>query len=261
MTLDEMVLLGPDLETLGAPVATPVQARQFFPSPNGRAFAVSRSDGLIDLHRSTGELIAQLRVPGAVPEGAYVFASFSPDGSQLIGYTGSNNQWALWDVETGEIVDTGPFTELTGPRFGGQTLYAERGLLDQTILQLDPITRQATGPPLVGTLGVFSSFVENEAGTLVAQSAAGTTRVYDKASGTQLGREIAGTAGAEFDAGGDVLMVSTHDHISLWNYDVEAWPALACQLAGRNLTRAEWDELGPSTVEYRPTCPEFDIEQ
>jgi len=31
-------------------------------------------------------------------------------------------------------------------------------------------------------------------------------------------------------------------------------------MAGRNLTRNEWEQLGPLTIEYRATCDQFPIE-
>ena len=43
------------------------------------------------------------------------------------------------------------------------------------------------------------------------------------------------------------------DYISMWNYDVDTWPEIACQLAGRNLTRME--EVGPRTIDYSGHVP------
>ena len=39
----------------------------------------------------------------------------------------------------------------------------------------------------------------------------------------------------------------------VWNIDLDEWPELACLAAGRNLTEAEWDALGPGGP-YRVTC-------
>ena len=35
---------------------------------------------------------------------------------------------------------------------------------------------------------------------------------------------------------------------------------LACKAAGRNMTRAEWDEWGPTDTNYRSTCRQFPIQ-
>lgn len=45
--------------------------------------------------------------------------------------------------------------------------------------------------------------------------------------------------------------------LAIWNYDIETWPDLACELAGRNMTQREWEDFGPQGVEYQITCPQF----
>ena len=41
--------------------------------------------------------------------------------------------------------------------------------------------------------------------------------------------------------------------------DVLAEAGIACEVAGRNMTRAEWEEFGPRTIEYRPTCDQYSV--
>jgi DNA-binding SARP family transcriptional activator/WD40 repeat protein len=43
----------------------------------------------------------------------------------------------------------------------------------------------------------------------------------------------------------------------VWRLDPDRLRAEACRAAGRNLTRGEWDELGPADEPYRRTCPQF----
>ena len=261
---DSSVVLGPDLAPLGSPVATPADTRMFRPSPDGRFFAISRFNGTVNLYRSSGQLVGELRVPGAVPADSLVFSSFSPDGSRMMTFTTTNGVWAMWDTATGTLVDNGGPDVLFFPRFGGNTLYAER-IDDFTVLQLDPITHEEIGPPLVGSGVPVASYVEDGVGELVARSDfEGTTRVFDKATGTQLGRPITGIGrnpDSEFAPDGTTLMTIADDHVSLWNYDIDSWEAIACAVAGRNLTRDEWDEAGPRTIDYRATCPEYPIER
>lgn len=45
-----------------------------------------------------------------------------------------------------------------------------------------------------------------------------------------------------------------------WNLDDDSWYDVACQAAGRNMTRAEWEQFGPRDAEYRATCPQYPIE-
>jgi hypothetical protein len=59
------------------------------------------------------------------------------------------------------------------------------------------------------------------------------------------------------DAEGTTAVIGTVDGaVVLWNVDPDQWESLACTIAGRNLTRAEWDQYltGHS---YRATCPQW----
>jgi len=128
------------------------------------------------------------------------------------------------------------------------------------LLQLDPDTLAPIGPPLVAPFFWLSSLVGNGRGDLVAVSGwNGFTRVFDTATGTQLGRPMGGNLNLNFNFArdGTTLLVQEDDHIAIWNYDRTTWPDVACQLAGRNLTREEWQDIGPRTLEYRATCPQF----
>jgi len=42
----------------------------------------------------------------------------------------------------------------------------------------------------------------------------------------------------------------------LWSADPARWLTIACAIAGRNLTRAEWHQYLPSRP-YQITCPEW----
>ncbi len=64
----------------------------------------------------------------------------------------------------------------------------------------------------------------------------------------------------EFSADGSVLTVPVRDRVVLWNYDTDTWADIACECAGRNLTREECKQFGPRTIEYRVTCEQFPIE-
>ncbi len=89
-------------------------------------------------------------------------------------------------------------------------------------------------------------------------------RVFDLATGRQLGRELPHdtnlTSRIEFSADGSILGVPSGDHVTPRNSDTGTWADLACAYAGRNLTAQEWEQLGPRTSECRATCPEYSIE-
>jgi WD40 repeat protein len=58
------------------------------------------------------------------------------------------------------------------------------------------------------------------------------------------------------DAAGGTTAVSVTDRVRRWDVDPTSWRKRACELAGRNLTRAEWARfLGDEP--YRQTCPAY----
>ena len=59
----------------------------------------------------------------------------------------------------------------------------------------------------------------------------------------------------------DLLATVVDGDVVVWDVDVDSWAATACDIAGRNFTRDEWDEFGPATIEYGATCEEFPIEE
>ena len=92
-------------------------------------------------------------------------------------------------------------------------------------------------------------------------SAHGTAGVlWDTASGERIGDPIVSLPGSSPTAltGEHAIFVGASEQwIELWHLDVDEYRTLACRAAGRNLTQAEWDELGPHDEPYHPTCPEW----
>jgi hypothetical protein len=46
----------------------------------------------------------------------------------------------------------------------------------------------------------------------------------------------------------------------MWDIDPQSWREKACTVAGRNLTKTEWDKYMPTDEPYRATCPELATE-
>ena len=98
-----------------------------------------------------------------------------------------------------------------------------------------------------------------------------TLRFYDIATRTQLGDAIDLAYGDELhdnavnvddDCAGAVLRgdglqaaADTGQGIVVWDLDPAHWVEAACQLASRNLTRAEWDQYIGDLAPYHRTCP------
>jgi hypothetical protein len=95
-------------------------------------------------------------------------------------------------------------------------------------------------------------------GGRLAVTTLGTVTVYDIATGQQLGRAVPyRPIRVEFTEDGKQLAVASEDRVTIWNFDTESWPDIACDIAGRNLTEEEWEQFGPRTIEYRATCPDY----
>jgi len=94
--------------------------------------------------------------------------------------------------------------------------------------------------------------------TLLATGSDGSASLFDLASEMRLGDPILSAGGGAFAASlrpdGAELAVVLADGVQLWDLDPERQTAAACLIAGRDLTREEWDtylgEIGP----YRSTC-------
>ncbi len=61
---------------------------------------------------------------------------------------------------------------------------------------------------------------------------------------------------ASFVEADRVLLAYDTGEIFEWDPSPDSWEEYACAVAGRNLTKAEWEELFPGKG-YRVTCPEF----
>jgi WD40 repeat protein len=123
----------------------------------------------------------------------------------------------------------------------------------------------------IGTFGGSRGFIRRAMGTadgamLATNSLDRSVRLYDVATRTTLGTPITianeqsnimtlSLDGKQLAVGGEP---ATGEHaIQIWDLEPEHWVVAACRLAGRNLTRAEWDTNIGDLAPYRATCPAF----
>jgi WD40 repeat protein len=52
------------------------------------------------------------------------------------------------------------------------------------------------------------------------------------------------------------MLATTSNEIILWDTDTASWVTKACIIAGRNFSKAEWQQFFPDEA-YRTTCPQF----
>jgi WD40 repeat protein len=108
-----------------------------------------------------------------------------------------------------------------------------------------------------GEVLVTTSDVAGRTGLRDATASTGA-QLWDAATLEPIGEPVLfGANGSIFvnrDAAGHTAVIgSGNGRAFAWNVDVQHWEDLACRIAGRNLTRAEWSEHLPHEP-YRATC-------
>jgi WD40 repeat protein len=123
----------------------------------------------------------------------------------------------------------------------------------------DGRTFKPRGRPLVGHTGfILMADVSTDDRTVATGSSDGTVRLWAAPSGRPIGSPLPGVPNAE--VGAAFLLGSTHlaaiydgGRGYLWDLRPNAWERRACAVAGRPLTRAEWNEALPGRS-YEPAC-------
>jgi WD40 repeat protein len=247
-------LLDPDGEPLGPPVPLTFDMTDQAASPDGRFIAIGRTGGIVDLYTGSGELVANLDMDLSPGDGDLVLPSFSEDGT-LVAASTTIGTTAVWSTDTFGRLDHLPRSG--GGRLVGEWLAMRTG---EGIQRFDPWTGEPVGDPLLSPPpGAFYHALDR-ANFRFAVPGSNEVKIYDLATGQQLGRELP-IRGLRigYTEDGSILMVPGSDRVTLWNYDTDTWAEIACELAGRNMTEDEWDHLGPRTIERRATCEQFPL--
>lgn len=288
---DEIEIRGPTGDRIGPPIARPVDLVSFHLSENGDTVVLQRSAGLLEVYAAGGGAIGVATLPETRP-GDQFGISILADGSMISAWSQYDRAttWALWTtnpltLEASGIsgfdgsgtIETDLFQQ---PILDGSLMYAgAQGWASLRIV--DPTTDRVVGElmPLDGTK--LADVTTNDALDLVAVRSfeevagvvEGTVRVFDVASGQQLGSDLpvgrfgnlddiqatAPRLDIQFDAAGR-LIVQDRDSVAIWNYDTSTWRDLACRLVGHNMNREQWDLYGPTGARYRRTCEQYPIE-
>jgi hypothetical protein len=99
---------------------------------------------------------------------------------------------------------------------------------------------------------------------LAATARDGTFRIWDTAPRLPRGPRLhfddthSRLTALAFTPDGDSLVTGgPQDTAIVWDLDPERLIDRACDLAGRNLTRGEWELYMPEGTPYRKTCPQW----
>ena len=137
---------------------------------------------------------------------------------------------------------------------GRSLIYGDR---EGRVWIYDTRTWRPRADPLFVSSPLVTADVSPDGRQLATTSADGEARLWDLASGRSIGGALPsarGTlAGAAFIDGGRRMAV-LHDRGGYaWDLDPASWARHACSVAGRTLTRAEWDSVLPDR-RYAPAC-------
>jgi WD40 repeat protein len=183
----------------------------------------------------------------------------------LVSWTESGDggqQWSIQrrDARTGKVYATSPPGFTLATTNGGRVVASTT---DGRIFELDPTSLQPTGPPLPGTNGMLMTLAIDDSGRrLMAKGQDDSLRFFDIPTRTLLGDPIdteARDSNAVLRADGMRAAASSDDGVVVWDLDPAHWEPAACDLAGRNLTREEWDRYVGDLLPYRATCAQYPV--
>ena len=137
---------------------------------------------------------------------------------------------------------------------GRSLIYGDR---EGRVWVYDTRTWKPRRAPLLVTSPIFTADISPDGQQLATTSADGEARLWDLATGRSIGGALpsgrGGLVGAGFIDGGRRMAV-LHDRGGYaWDLDPASWARHACSVAGRTLTRAEWNSALPGR-RYAPAC-------
>jgi WD40 repeat protein len=257
-----------------------------FPGPSGRNWPQFASlshagryetygsfDGRVTVvDTSTGDVthlddLRQLNAGNEFPASSIVLgARFSNDDRWLVAAAWSGAAVA-WDTRTWRraavlepsIADVnGVVTPTFDPT--GRYLAASRGRTSIDLFDATTLAPLRSIPTGVQGLPYHAAFDPTGETLAVVMDTAGVL-TYDVETGHRRWAALAGdisTTVVFLDPTTLAVARPASKRILIWQLDPDRLRAEACRAAGRNLTRGEWDELGPVDEPYRRTCPQFD---
>jgi hypothetical protein len=144
-------------------------------------------------------------------------------------------------------------------------------LLSGDVVQLDVNTLGPVGASFPASRGDENDMALSGDGRRVVQIGSLGVRLYDLATRTQLGEAMPPTDGvadatrgfrdkgvAVRQDGKAAVALATGGLVS-WDLDPDHWEAKACDIAGRNLTPAEWTKYVGTLDSYHAICPQFPV--
>jgi WD40 repeat protein len=223
--------------------------------------------GVIDLR--TGRTTAAI----ALRAQTVTALAFSADGTTLATADGDDHL-RFWDTASGRELSGGRRTATQVQALSYSPDGGMLAIVDQSgeLTLWDARRRQPLGAPMVDPAGPLARVVFSPDSRLIAtMSVGGSFSLWDAASAQWIGRGVLAHRDSvssienapddplpdlTFADGGDTLVTSSIDgSVTFWDLRPSSWERNACVLAGRNLTRAEWDKYVGGA--YTRTCAQW----
>jgi DNA-binding SARP family transcriptional activator/class 3 adenylate cyclase len=169
----------------------------------------------------------------------------------------------FFDADTGAAVLEPVKGQSVAASLDGSVLVTST--IDGDVTIRNPATARPIAPEIPGAGGRTNNIEISDDNTrMLVVTGGGAAHVYDVGSTRQIGRTLrvdldanVRQVGASLRPDGRQLAVAAEHGVQLWDLDPETWRNAACRLAGRNLTREEWESYIPQGEPYRATCPQW----
>jgi WD40 repeat protein len=229
-------------------------------SADGSRLVTGTSNGTVKLWSLPGG--QQVGAPLRFRYGA-ADAQLSPDGRQILVVPLNHDivpdRLEIWDARRHRRVRTlMPAGGVSTGRFSPDGRFVAVADLRGRVQVVSTATWKPVTPWLVGGRAAWLAFT-HDGRTLATGNTDGTVRLWDVATHQALGVPLPGVADVStvapmFTPDDSHLIAASDDgRASRWDLRPASLVRQACRVAGRRLTRAEWDEFLPGR-EYDPTC-------